>query len=157
MRRELAKGCAMLMLILALALVTAVASANGQSNQARVTVPFDFIVGDQKLATGQYDVATMSGALDCLSFRNTSAKGAAVRLTVALDGKSRTAKLVFHRYGQNYFLAEVWTGAGTQGRRLLKSRQELAMEKELSRIASLNSPTTMIDTFEKIEIAMARN
>lgn len=156
MRKEFTKGFVMVMLVVALALVTAVASANGQSQQARVTVPFDFVVGNQTLATGQYDVATINGAADCLSFRNTAIKDSATRLTVPLDGKSRTAKLVFHRYGQTYFLAEVWTGNADHGRQLLKSRQEMLMEKELARIASLRGPEPS-DTFEKIEIAMARN
>ena len=43
--------------------------------------------------------------------------------------------MVFHRYGHNYFLAEVWNG-DTAGRQLTKSRQERAIERELASIPS---------------------
>ena len=151
MTKQLAKGLTMLMLVMALAFVTAVVSANGQSRQARASVPFDFVVGDKTLASGHYDVATINDAGDCLKISNTEAKGSAARLTAMLDGKTDRAKLVFHRYGQRYFLAEVWT-AGAEGRQLNKSRQERAIEREGSRIAELSG--TARPTFETVEIAM---
>jgi hypothetical protein len=40
------------------------------------------------------------------------------------------ARLVFHRYGERYFLAEVWSGSDGAGRQLLKSREERAIERE---------------------------
>ena len=44
------------------------------------------------------------------------------------------ARLVFHRYGERYFLAEVWSGSDSTGRQLMKSRQERAIERELASI-----------------------
>jgi hypothetical protein len=38
--------------------------------------------------------------------------------------------LVFHRYGELYFLSDIWTAGDASGRRLYKSRQEHAIEKE---------------------------
>lgn len=156
MRKQFVKGFAMLMLIVSLAFVTAVVSANGQSHQMRATVPFDFIVGDRTLASGRYDATTMNAAGNCLKISDTAAKNAAVRMTMPLDGKSGNSKLVFHRYGQTYFLSEVWSGGGTRGRQVQESRQEKALRKELSKIASLGSPATR-ETFETVEIAMVLN
>jgi hypothetical protein len=42
------------------------------------------------------------------------------------------AKLVFNRYGNHYFLSQVWP-AGATGREVSKSRQEVEMAKAVSR------------------------
>jgi hypothetical protein len=57
MKRQIAKGLAMLMVTLALAAASAVA-ANGQSKVGLVAqVPFEFVVADQTLKAGEYRVA----------------------------------------------------------------------------------------------------
>ena len=152
MRKQLTKGFAMLMLVMALAFVTAVVSANGQSQQSRATVPFDFIVGDKTLPAGDYSVQSINSAGDALRIGNAAANQAAVRLTIQLDANANCSKLVFHRYGQHYFLAEVWTDGG-QGRQLMKSRQERAIEKEGTRVASLSHAPR--PTYETVAITTA--
>ena len=156
MRKQLAKGFAMFMLVTAIAFVTAVVSANAQSEQARATVPFDFIVGDTTLPAGNYAIGKASSGGDCLKISNTVAKGAAMRLTIALDGKSENSKLVFHRYGERYFLAEVWTDENSQGRQLMKGRQERAIEKESVRLASLSGPAARL-AYETVAIVIGQN
>ena len=151
MNKQLAKGFARLMLVVALALVTAVVTANGQS-RTRADVPFDFTVGDKTLAAGTYAIDAATAGGECVKFANTESNSAAVRLTNQLDGKAEHSKLVFHRYGQRYFLAEVWTAGGSQGRQLIKSRQERAIEKQNSKLASLSGPAGR-STYETVEIA----
>jgi hypothetical protein len=64
--------------------------------------------------------------------------------------KNAAARLVFHRYGQRYFLAEVWNGADKVGRQLMKSRDELAIEREL---ASISSKSEMAQScYETVEV-----
>jgi hypothetical protein len=60
------------------------------------------------------------------------------------------ARLVFHRYGERYFLAEVWNGADPTGRQLLKSQEERAIESELASTASHGG--TGNNTFEIVEV-----
>ena len=129
----------MVLLVVAMALVTAVASANAQSaKKVAADVPFDFIVGDQTLNAGAYTVKSTTAPENGLMIQRASGKSEAMRLSFPIEPSksNRNAKLVFHRYGQRYFLAEVWTGSGNVGRHLLKSRQERAIERELSTIAS---------------------
>jgi hypothetical protein len=81
-----------------------------------------------------------------------SANGeSAVRLTETINGiKKRTqARLVFHRYGDNYFLAQVWTGY-TTGRALAKSKHRRAIERELASIPSKSAPAQ--SPYETIEL-----
>src|SRR5207253_2417823 len=106
------------------------------SQKTAANIPFEFIVGDATMQAGRYTVSAITGAGDTLRIRSTTGRDSAVRLTSVASGKSREAKLVFHKYGQRYFLAEVWS-AQNDGRELNKSRQEKATEKEMARIAAL--------------------
>jgi hypothetical protein len=66
--------------------------------------------------------------------------------------KNKTpARLVFHRYGERYFLAEVWNGADRAGRQLLKSQEERAIEREFASISS--NDATAKNTYERVEVA----
>ena len=138
MGRQIVKGLAMVMLLLTLALATAVATANGQGRHAvAAKVPFEFIVGAKTLAAGQYNMRVIGDAGQALSIQSADAKNRAIRLTNATaPQRDKRAKLVFHRYGNTYFLSEVSEGGGEGGWQLNKSKQERAMERELNRIAA---------------------
>jgi hypothetical protein len=135
MRKQLAKGFTMLMLVMAVSLMTAVVSANGQTRQLRASVPFEFTVGDKTLAAGDYNVSAITMDGDTIKI-GSAASQSAVRQAVTVTGKAQNARLVFHRYGQRYFLAQVWSAGDSEGRQLMKSQQERAIEKEEAKIAS---------------------
>jgi hypothetical protein len=154
MGKQILKGFAMLMLIIVTAFATAVVSANGQSSNRMVAdIPFEFVVGDQSLPSGEYAVRAVTLQGDALMIKGTESKGAAIRLTNAITGHKSNdrGKLVFHRYGQRYFLAEVWSAGEKTGRQLLKSRQERAIERELASKPSRNELAQ--NTYELVEIA----
>jgi hypothetical protein len=135
MKKQMIKGFTMFMLIVALAFVTAVVSANGQSQRVRADIPFEFAVGDKTLPSGAYAIKSFTAGGEAMMIRSEDAKSVALRLTNAIADERNVGlvQLVFHRYGERYFLAEVWTGA-SGGRQLLKSRQERAIERELASI-----------------------
>ena len=95
-----------------------------------VNVPFDFVVMNKHMVAGTYDVTT-----DILTttvvIRGEDNGSAALALTrSAQAGKAQEqAKLVFKRYGDRYFLAEVWHAGTDQGRVLGTSK----IEQELAR------------------------
>jgi hypothetical protein len=90
-----------------------------------VTVPFDFLVSTQHLAAGTYDVTTNldQGTVLIRGEDNGSAKFA---ITIATEvGKTQEqAKLVFNRYGERYFLRQVWAPGMDRGRELTASKAE---------------------------------
>jgi hypothetical protein len=152
MKKEMLKGFTMLMLIVALALATAAVSANAQSrNEVRASIPFEFVVGDKTLPAGEYDVRTINQGRDALMIQGSENGKTAIRLSNETERakKSTHAKLVFHCYGQRYFLAQVWTGEST-GRELAKSRQERAVERELASIPSKSDLAQ--STYQTIEV-----
>lgn len=135
MKKELLKGVTMLMVIVVLAFATAVVSANAQSsNRVVAEIPFQFTVGDRAMPSGKYAVKATNMQGIALIIQSADAKRAAVRLTNSMEPTkaNERAKLVFHRYGERYFLAEVWSGGSNTGRELVKSRQERAIERELA-------------------------
>jgi len=156
MKKELVKGFTMLMLVVGLALATAVVSANAQSaksaNKVVADIPFEFSVGYKTMPAGEYLVRSLLSAEDALMIQSADAKVSALRQTEATaQMKNKTnARMVFHRYGERYFLAEVWNGAGSTGRQLFKSQEERALESELASIASQGQIAK--NTFEIVEV-----
>jgi hypothetical protein len=137
MKKEVVKGITMLTTIVAVALAMAVVSANAQSSRTVISnVPFEFVVGDSTLPAGEYRIARALG--NALTIQKADANDSASRLTNEIRPRKdkQHARLVFHRYGERYFLAEVWSGADSMGRQLSKSRQERAIERENSSLAS---------------------
>jgi hypothetical protein len=140
MKKELIKGFTMVLIVVAIALATAVASANAQSaKKVTADVPFEFVVGGQTMGSGEYTLKSINAPENGLLIQNAAGKSATLRMTFQIEPRRnrRAARLVFHRYGDRYFLAEVWTGGGEAGRHLLKSRQERAIERELSSIVEV--------------------
>lgn len=86
-----------------------------------------------------------------LAIDNRDSHGSALRITSEIMGnrKSENARLVFHRYGNRYFLAEVWMGE-RNGSQLAKSREERAVERELALASKGESKR---QTFASIAIA----
>jgi hypothetical protein len=89
----------------------------------KVNVPFDFVAGAKTLPAGEYQVHTerpsvvLIQSMDSKSNMNLITHSAQDR---QMDG---VAALRFNRYGDRYFLSEVWTGSDL-GRQLPKSRAE---------------------------------
>ena len=154
MKKELLRGFTMLMLMVVLALATAVASANAQSANNRVTadIPFDFSVGYKIMPAGGYTVKTVSSTGNALMIQTADGRMAAVRLSDETERAKNIppARLVFHRYGERYFLAEVWNGFDKSGRQLLKSQEESSLGSELARISAKSE--TAKNTYETVEV-----
>ena len=139
MSKHIVKTLSMLTLVVGLALAAGVKSANGQITSHSVTaaIPFDFIVGEKTMPAGRYIVssATSDGTGLKIQSRNGTS---AFRLSNPVVEKSqkRKVRMVFHRYGEQYFLAQVWSGDGngcqlTRSKLEPKGRQELGSNKPL--------------------------
>ena len=120
----------LLSLAMSLALLMS-AAAQAQTTHLTISVPFEFTAGNVQLPAGEYEVKTVGswpGAL--LSIRNVNSDKGSFILSNSCQSQKPVAdaKLVFHRYGQQYFLAEVWNRNSSVGSQIkISSRQtELA-------------------------------
>jgi hypothetical protein len=105
--------------------LAAVAAVHAQDRTMTADVPFSFYMGSSPMPHGAYRVNEISsGAVVSLNALQIDANKAVT--THALAGKNQTepARLVFHRYGEDYFLAEIWTGDTSVGRVLARSPRE---------------------------------
>jgi hypothetical protein len=136
MKKATVTGFAKLGLLAVMMIVAAGASAKAQSLDYRLTanIPFDFSVADKKLPAGKYWIsrAQQSQGDTIVQIRGAEGNANVVRLTIPVNSHMpmRSASLIFNRYGEEYFLSEVWTKGGSIGRGLLKSRAERELERK---------------------------
>jgi len=129
MKKQVLSAVAMLSLLVTLMMVGYAAPAGRIS----VNIPFDFMVGKTKLPAGQYIVqgTNTQGVLQ-ISSTDRKANVLAVTSSGKADAGESKARLDFNRYGDQYFLSQVWEGGSTAAHRLVKSRAEREAAKRLS-------------------------
>jgi hypothetical protein len=130
-----------------IAILATAASTQAQSGfRMRITVPFDFVIGDKTYSSGPYIVEAGSNPellrVRSTDFRETTFVGAGVLIRPSW-GQDQ-AKLVFNRYGDRYFLNTIWLGS--EGHQLLKSKLERELIKELSDDAAKAEVETVTGT-----------
>ncbi|HKU77133.1 MAG TPA: hypothetical protein VJR02_24690 [Pyrinomonadaceae bacterium] len=116
--------------ILRLTIMTAlvlafVASAQAQTalNYKTFAVPFSFKVGNKVLPAGEYKITADN---QIVRVQKTDGKENAVTLTQRTRGTNQDndSKLTFRRYGDQYFLSQVWL-PDSLGRELKRPRREI--------------------------------
>ena len=77
-------------------------------------MPFEFTAGNVQLPAGEYEVTAVGPwGGPTLSVHNVNSNAGTLVLSTSCQSlkPAADAKLVFHRYGNQYFLAEVWKPA----------------------------------------------
>ncbi len=102
-----------------------------------VHIPFDFVAGNMTLPAGEYSikVSAPERVLLLVDRKDGAASTFLNTNPVATTEIQTDSKLIFNRYGDRYFLAQVWTAGNFHGRQLLKS----AREKEMAQIAKIET------------------
>jgi hypothetical protein len=107
------------------------AAATGQNNPAilKADIPFPFVVANHTLPAGHYVVGTLGE--QTIRIANSHKQGAFI-LTSRVDGgtSERLGKLVFYRYEDSYFLAQVWNAGSNHGKQVFKSPVEEELERK---------------------------
>ena len=143
MKTKVIKRLTMLSLVSVFSLCAAVASANAQlSNPIRVNVPFDFNVGDKKLPAGKYTFGRLSGLSDTrvisVSGAETSAHVFQSAFTAYVLTPKNESTLVFHKYGDQYFLEQIWSGGEQTGLQVRESHSERTIQRQLAQTQQSN-------------------
>src|SRR5580698_728948 len=99
-----------------LASLAAIGTASAQERAVRSAVPFNFTVGGKVLPAGTYTISQFaSGTLE-IENRETKVAVLSVAFSDSHDA-GNGGKLVFNKYGDQYFLKEVlcrWNGMNVQ-------------------------------------------
>ena len=122
-----------LIAVLSLVVMSLLLNATGAYAQsyAKANVPFDFKVGSAQLPAGPYEITVSNTSSGSILIRNDQTSAAAMSTARTETPRSTHAKLVFHKVGSQYFLAEIWRSSETAGMIVPTSKQEKELEKEL--------------------------
>ena len=116
-----------------------VTSVHAQGLTMSVTIPFDFAVEGKTLPAGEYYFQRRmdnSWAVTEIRSRDKTLRiylpqtHPVQDIEVQLDSKS---KLVFNKYGNQFFLSQVWIRGRTIGEELPKTAKERGFQRELAR------------------------
>jgi hypothetical protein len=95
----------------------------GSGQGVRANVPFDYKVGNATMKAGNCSIQP-AGAPNALAIRCAGSE-AKLALSRSVSGKTATeTKLVFHKYGEQYFLAQIWIKGENTGAQLPRTRTE---------------------------------
>ena len=126
-------------LVILLSLLLVAGSAIAQTVHVRADIPFNFAVGDKTYPAGAYSIRTL-GQSDgkVLLLRAEAGNTNMAILSNAAENRmpADKTKLVFSRYGSQYFLAQVWLNGETRGHQFPKSNREKEVAKTMARNSS---------------------
>lgn len=146
MKNVVARRVAKVGLLAVMMIVATSMSAQAQSLAYKLTanIPFDFSVSGKKLPAGKYWIgrAIQSSGDTIVQIRSTDGHENISRLTIPRNtlNPMEHGALVFHRYGEQYFLSEIWPAGGLTGRVLPKSRAERELQRKAREVAAMQAP-----------------
>ena len=108
--------------------VPATASITGT---VRVAIPFAFSVAGKTFEAGTYYIGPANEGNE-MAIKSASGKAALLASTnlVSVANKVVPPKLVFHKYGDQYFLTQTWLKYSDEGREFFVTPEELRMARE---------------------------
>ena len=124
--------------VLAVATIAAAPLAQAQQSVVRAQIPFGFENGSQHLAAGQYTVSLQADHIMVL--QSNKAGGLVMTLPDENMKPAATSRIVFRKYGDKYFLREVWIAGRTTHVHCVKSREEKSLQ-----VAQNEVPPTAIE------------
>ena len=133
MKKLVTKGLVTAGLLLMMTIVAGV-SAQAQSLQYKLTanIPFDFKVANKKFPAGKYSVSRAETSADrVLQIRSADGRLTVNRFSIPVVTfkPKNEASLIFHRYGDDYFLSQIWPAGASTGRALPKTNAERELER----------------------------
>ena len=112
------------------------AGAQEPGTKIRASIPFDFTVKGKTLPAGEYEVSRVMDEPITLLLRNVHDKHDEVVVeTEPVIGRMtpKRDELIFNRYGESYFLSEVFTAGEQTGEELYPTHRERELRSEMAR------------------------
>src|SRR5215831_1802339 len=128
------------LLVLVASMAVAAQAQTAHRAPVRVSIPFQFNVGNTTLPAGDYTMRTLdadSRAATLQISRKDGSMNVIVNMIGTMGQSPAMSKLTFHRYGNRYYFAGLWMDGEPEGLQAPKSKAERATQKEL---AAVNVP-----------------
>jgi hypothetical protein len=111
------------------ALILTAAPALAQTHAISATIPFDFVVAKQNLPAGEYHVVTNGPFMQLVRWDVAGAPGLITMYVNGSPGSDQSARLIFNRYGDRYFLSRVWMGTTSIYYQLYSAPAEIGLAR----------------------------
>ena len=133
MKKQAIKAFVLLSLLLPLSAIYVYGQGKTLIREAKI--PFDFSVGAKTFPAGVYSITRVNQEKIMLRLSSKDGGESINIITSPIQAKEypKTGKLIFRRYGETYFLSQIWESDEIQGRQLLKSRTERSVERDLTK------------------------
>ncbi len=128
----LVAGLLMVVPMLSAQTVMPVPTTTSVTGTVTIEIPFRFSVDGKIFHSGSYTIAPLTDKT--VALRSVEGKQSAVIMTNAVTTANNISgpKLVFHRYGDDYFLTQAWLRVSDTGREFPVSADEIRMAREYS-------------------------
>jgi len=114
-----------------------VAAASAQSHALTVDIPFDFHVGNTLLNRGNY-IVSLAGNGQIVQMSSKDTRKAVLSMSQGgFAPNGRKSFLMFSRYGDVYFLSQVYWADSGIARDVLKTKAELGYAKNFSGVRKI--------------------
>jgi hypothetical protein len=138
MQKQILKAATILSLVVALTITfAAVPSAADSFGSIRVDVPFEFSAGHSVFPAGKYTIrpagVNTNGVIRIISEDGKTSGVLLTNSAQSVQSKDESV-VIFHRYGDQYFLFQVWAVGDTIGLEIPKS----SMERQAARAIDVN-------------------
>jgi hypothetical protein len=111
-------------------LVTTAASA--QTIGLKVNVPFSFIVNHATLPAGEYSVDSLGDRVLAIRGLTSKTTNLVISNSCEMLKPAGQTKLIFHRYGDRYFLNQIWVAGMDAGHQIPVNSREKEVAKDFS-------------------------
>jgi len=141
----------LILVALAALTVTLTTHASGQTAKTvRANVKFDFRIGERLYPAGEYRIESISNNNNVLKIGSVSDANKAefILANQANSRRTQTPRLVFEKYGQDYFLTNLFLDTQQWSYSIRPARRQLRSEKTLA--SSLPSKPVKVVTLLKL-------
>ena len=120
-----------------LAMALAVPMFAQQAGPMKVKVPFNFVVENERVPSGDYTIEKIANGRLRIYSSDGKFSASVVALPTQRNNELGQAHFIFHQYGSEYFLARIWTPGQTAGWEFLQGKLENELAKKGSRKVEL--------------------
>ena len=146
------KQLLMSLTILSLFVTFGVVSTYAQSNmRLTANIPFEFSVGNKVLPAGEYTVTYIFEDVAQIRSEDCSESQSFFTIPAQAGARRNESSLVFHRYGDQYFLSTIWAAGYDTGRELRKPDAERELIRARSAVAKGASESQIVSIVARLQ------
>jgi hypothetical protein len=123
--------------LLAIANFAVAGTTFAQSNAVEAKIPYDFTVGNQLFPSGTYTIEKESQWFIAIK-NHDNANGTTILVNQDAKKSADGGKLIFHKYGGQYFLSEVLCDSASMNVELHPSKAEKRVQLQQAMVSPSN-------------------